>query len=111
MTDRSGVRRSRMTLCRCKIAHLVISILAPVWLLLGLVGLSTIPLAAQSRGVEEDPVEPLQGRPNLRILPRPAGAIQREGVDEKSMRELIERLVACGTRHSLSSWDNPMRGA
>jgi hypothetical protein len=27
------------------------------------------------------------------------------------MRELIERLVACGTRNSLSSWDDPKRGA
>jgi hypothetical protein len=88
----------------------VISILAPVWLLLGLTVLPTVPLAAQS-GVEEDPAEPLRGRPNPRLLPRPAGAIQREAVDEKSMRELIERLVACGTRNSLSSWDDPKRGA
>jgi hypothetical protein len=100
-----------MTLCKCKIAHLVISILAPVWLLVGLVVLSTVPIAAQGRVMEEDPVEPLQGRPNLRMLPRPAGAMQRDAVDEKAMRELIGRLVACGTRNSLSSWADPKRGA
>ena len=99
-----------MTLCKCKIAHLVVSILSPVWLLLGLVAFSPIPVAAQ-RTVPHDPAEPSQGRPNLRILPRPSGAIQREAVDEKAMRGLIERLVACGTRNSLSSWEDPKRGA
>jgi hypothetical protein len=34
----------------------------------------------------------------------------RQEVDEKSMRVLIEELVACGTRHSLSSWDDPKHG-
>jgi hypothetical protein len=100
-----------MTLCKGKIAHLVISILALVWFLLGLVELSPVRLAAQSRVAEGDPVEPLRGRPNLRMVPRPAGGVQRDAVDEKSMRELIGRLVACGTRNSLSSWDNPKRGA
>jgi len=99
-----------MTLCKRKIAHLVISILAPVWLLLGFVALFTVPFAAQSR-LEYDPAEPMQNRPNPKSLPRPAGAIQRGAVDEKSMRELVERLVACGTRNSLSSWDDPKRGA
>jgi hypothetical protein len=99
-----------MTHRKCNIGHLAMTILPPVWLLLGLMALPTAPLAAQGR-VEDDPVEPLQGRPNPRLLPRPAGAIQREAVDEKSMRELIERLVACGTRNSLSSWDDPKRGA
>jgi hypothetical protein len=99
-----------MTLCKCNIGRLAMTILAPVWLLLGLMALPAVSLAAQSR-VEEDPAEPLQGRPNPRLLPRPAGAVQREAVNEKSMRELIERLVACGTRNSLSSWDDPKRGA
>src|SRR5467141_425950 len=99
-----------MTLCKRRIAHLVISILAPVWLLLGFVALPTVPLAAQGL-VQNDPAEPMQNRPNPKILPRPAGAIQRSAVDEKSMRELVERLVACGTRNSLSSWNDPKRGA
>jgi hypothetical protein len=98
-----------MTHCKCKIAHRVLSILTPVWFLLGLVALSTIPLAAQSPG-QSDPAEPLQGKTNLKALPRPSGAIRRDAVDEKSMRELIERLVACGTRNSLSSWEDPKRG-
>jgi hypothetical protein len=32
-------------------------------------------------------------------------------VDEKSMRALIHELVDCGTRLTLSSWDDPKRGA
>src|SRR5882762_1628436 len=99
-----------MTLCKRRIAHLVISILAPVWLLLGFVALFPVPLAAQGP-VQNDPAEPMQNRPNPKILPRPPGAIQRGAVDEKSMREMVERLVACGTRNSLSSWDDPKRGA
>jgi len=99
-----------MTLCKRRIAHLVISILAPVWLLLGFVALPTVPLAAQGP-VQNDPAEPMQNRPNPKILPRPAGTIQRGAVDDKSMREMVERLVACGTRNSLSSWDDAKRGA
>src|SRR6266436_6820521 len=45
-----------------------------------------------------------------KILTRPAGAIARAAVDEKSMRTLIGKLVACGTRLTLSSWDDPKRG-
>src|SRR5258708_24800386 len=58
-----------------------------------------------------DPAEPAQNKPKPKILPRPSGAIARSNVDEKSMRELIERLVACGSRNSLSSWSDPKRGA
>jgi len=97
-----------MTFCKRRIAHLVISILAPVWLLLGLVAVSTVPLAAQGP-VQNDPAEPMQNRPNPKILPRPAGTIQRGAVDDKSMREMVERLVACGTRNSLSSWGEARR--
>jgi hypothetical protein len=99
-----------MTHVHPKNSRFASAIVATVLLLLGIALFSPAPLAAQS-GVEEDPAEPIQGRPNPRLLPRPAGAIQREAVDEKSMRELIERLVACGTRNSLSSWDDPKRGA
>jgi hypothetical protein len=31
-------------------------------------------------------------------------------VDEGALRATIEELVACGTRHSLSSWEDPKRG-
>jgi hypothetical protein len=57
-----------------------------------------------------DPVEPQQGRPQPKILARPAGAVARKDVDEKAMRGLIEQLVACGTRLSLSSWSDAKRG-
>lgn len=75
-------------------------------ILLGIICFSGIPLAAQN-----DPAEPLQGKPNPKISPRPAGAVMRREVDENSMRGLIGRMVACGTRSSLSSWDDPKRGA
>src|ERR1700726_755443 len=57
-----------------------------------------------------DPAEPQQGRPHPKPLPRPTGAIPRQSVDEKSMRALIDQLVSCGTRVSLSSWTDPNRG-
>ncbi len=57
-----------------------------------------------------DPAEPLQGAPQPKLLPRPAGEIPRESVDEKSMQSLIHQLVACGTRLTISSWADPKRG-
>ena len=58
-----------------------------------------------------DPAEPPAGKPAAQLLPRPTGAISRREVDEAGMRSLIEGLVACGTRNSLSSWTDPQRGA
>lgn len=58
-----------------------------------------------------DPQEPLGGKPRPKIPPRPTGAIARASIDEKSMRVLIHDLVGCGTRLTLSSWDDPKRGA
>jgi hypothetical protein len=40
----------------------------------------------------------------------PAAAIARSAVDEKALAATIDALVACGTRHSLSSWDDAGRG-
>jgi hypothetical protein len=57
-----------------------------------------------------DPAEPPHGRTKPQLLPRPKGAIPRQLVDEKSMRELIHQLVGCGTRLSISSWTDPKRG-
>ena len=57
-----------------------------------------------------DPAEPQQGQPHPKLLLRPAAAIARQSVDEKSMRALIDQLVACGTRLSLSSWTDAKRG-
>ncbi len=62
------------------------------------------------QGALRDPAEPAQGKPRPKIIARPAGAIARASVDEKSMRELIGKLVACGTRLTLSSWMDAKRG-
>jgi hypothetical protein len=99
-----------MTCLRSKLYHFAVAMIVPVLLLSGMIAFLPVSVAAQG-AVQRDPGEPSQGKPNVKILPRPAGAVQRAGVDEKSMRELIERLVACGTRNSLSSWEDPKRGA
>ena len=65
----------------------------------------------KAQRISRDPAEPLTGTPHPKILPRPLGAIPRASVDEKSMRALIHELVGCGTRLTLSSWDDPKRGA
>ena len=77
-----------------------------VAMLLALSIFPILPLAAQN-----DPAEPTQGKPNPKILPRPTKPVLRNEVDEAPMRALIERVVACGTRNSISSWDDPNRGA
>jgi Peptidase family M28 len=73
------------------------------------IGLLAVPAFAQ-RAVPRDPAEPLQGKPQLKTLPRPSGGIARQSVDEKSMQTLIHQLVGCGTRLSISSWTDPKRG-
>src|SRR5947209_1154105 len=73
--------------------------------------LSASALAPQRRVLgAPDPAEPPAGKPAPKLLPRPAGAISRREVDTSTMRSLIEQLVACGTRNSLSSWTDPQRG-
>jgi hypothetical protein len=67
------------------------------------------PAFAQQRA-PRDPAEPQQGQPHPKLLPRPAAAVPRQSVDVKSMRALIDQLVSCGTRLSLSSWTDPKRG-
>jgi len=76
--------------------------------LLALVTIVTIPAVGQV--APRDPAEPANGKPQPKILARPAGRAARASVDEKSMRALIGKLVACGTRLTLSSWDDPKRG-
>lgn len=58
----------------------------------------------------QDPPEPPGGKPEARAAKGIGGAIPREAVDEKAIRGTIEALVSCGTRHSLSSWEDPKRG-
>jgi Peptidase family M28 len=76
-------------------------------------GILAIPLLAAPALAQidgRDPEEPLQGKPQPTPLPRPAGAIARQDVDEKAMAALIHELVGCGTRLSISSWTDPKRG-
>jgi hypothetical protein len=76
---------------------------------IAVLALGGIPGVAQQRATR-DPAEPAQGKPVPKIVGRPAGAIARASVDEKSMRALIGKLAACGTRLTLSSWTDPKRG-
>src|SRR5215472_8844622 len=66
--------------------------------------------AFAQQSAPRDPAEPPRAKPQPKILPRPAGAISRQSIDEKSMRALIHNLVSCGTRLTLSSWTDPKRG-
>jgi hypothetical protein len=66
--------------------------------------------AFAQQSAPRDPAEPQQGQPHPKVLLRPAAAIPRQSVDEKSMRALIDQLVSCGTRLSLSSWTDAKRG-
>ncbi|MGE5276056.1 MAG: M28 family metallopeptidase [Acidobacteriota bacterium] len=58
----------------------------------------------------QDPAEPPGGKPRPAPVPPPSGAVTRAEVDEKAMRATVEELASCGTRHSLSSWDDRKRG-
>jgi hypothetical protein len=66
--------------------------------------------ASGQQALSRDPAEPAEGRPRPKLSPRPAERIARASVDLKSMRALIGKLVACGTRLTLSSWTDPKRG-
>ncbi|HXY26285.1 MAG TPA: M28 family metallopeptidase [Candidatus Acidoferrum sp.] len=70
---------------------------------------AALPAVAQ-QAKPRDPAEPSQSKPQPKILPRPLGAVARQSIDEKSMRALIHDLVNCGTRLTVSSWDDPKRG-
>lgn len=74
------------------------------------VKLAAAALLAAAAVAGQDPAEPPGPRPSPRLPPPHSEKIGRTAVDEKALRSTIEELVACGTRHSLSSWDNPARG-
>lgn len=61
--------------------------------------------------VQRDPAEPPAGAPRGKGPARMMKAVARQSVDTKSMLALIDQLVACGTRLTLSSWTDPKRGA
>jgi hypothetical protein len=70
------------------------------------------PQAAGGQDVQNpnDPQEPLSGRPSPSLLAPPAGALTPDDVDEKTLTAVVNELVSCGTRSSLSSWDGGARG-
>jgi len=74
-----------------------------------LAALWTAPSLAQD-SAPRDPAEPLHGKTQPKLLPRPSATISRQSVDEKAMADLIHELVGCGTRLTLSSWTDPKRG-
>src|SRR5580700_2776800 len=95
--------RSRRTEKRAVVASLF---LASALLLLSAAGTPTVAQTIAGR----DPAEPQQKVVKPKILPRPGGAVARAAIDEKSMRALIDQLVACGTRLSIASWSDANRG-
>jgi len=58
----------------------------------------------------QDPPEP----PGAKTAAHPPaafrGGFERDAAGEKAIQQTIEELVSCGTRHSLSSWDDSKRG-
>ena len=74
------------------------------------VKLASAAIVLASFAAAQDPAEPPGGAPSPKMLPPPAGVIARATVDEKALAATVDELVACGTRHSLSSWDDPKRG-
>src|SRR5215475_8729930 len=63
---------------------------------------------AQQR-VVRDPAEPPTRLPKTKAPARMMRGVARQSVDTKSMVELIDELVACGTRLTLSSWTDAKR--
>ena len=95
--------RSRRTVSHAIVVSLLISSA------LLLLSAASAPAFAQTAAVR-DPAEPQQKVEKPKILPRPAGSIARASIDEKSMRALIDQMVACGTRLSIAPWDDANRG-
>ena len=87
----------------------VLSLTMPAALLVATAGAQTSAPAKPQNG-SHDPAEPPQGKPQPKILPRPAGAIARTSIDVKGMNALIHDEVSCGTRLTLSSWTDPKHG-
>jgi hypothetical protein len=76
----------------------------------GRVKLAALVFGAASALLAQDPAERSQAAAPATAPSAPAAAIPRSAVDTDALRKTIEELVACGTRHSLSSWDDPARG-
>src|SRR5882762_8130698 len=57
-----------------------------------------------------DPAEPAAGTARTKGPAKVAKGVARQSVDTKSMLALIDKMVACGTRLTLSSWTDAKRG-
>ena len=73
------------------------------------VKLAAAALGAAACLAAQDPAEP-PAAAGPKAPPAPVPAIARGAVDQKALSGTIQELVGCGTRHSLSSWDDPRRG-
>ena len=68
-------------------------------------------LPSRAYSQQRQPLDPVAPAPaQSPRVPRPQGAIIRSEIDEAGMRALVEKLVSCGTRNTLSSWTDPQRG-
>lgn len=75
-----------------------------------MVSLAGMGVAKAQQAPVRDPAEGPQAKAQTKVPAKPAGAISRQSIGEKSMRALIHDLVSCGTRLTLSSWTDPKRG-
>jgi len=73
--------------------------------------LAGMSVAGAQQAPSRDPAEPQQRAAHARGPARMMKAVARQSVDTKSMLALIDQMVACGTRLTLSSWTDPKRGA
>ena len=86
------------------------AIVVSLFLSSALLLLSAASAPAFAQTAVRDPAEPQQKVEKPKFSPRPTGAIARASIDEKSMRALIDQMVACGTRLSIAPWDDANRG-
>lgn len=75
------------------------------------VSLAGLGMANAQQAPVRDPAEPQQRAARAHGPARMMKAVARQSVDAKSMLALIDQMVACGTRLTLSSWTDPKRGA
>jgi hypothetical protein len=66
--------------------------------------------SAPQRDRTLDPAEPAVPHTVPVVVPEPKNTIAHAEIDEAGMHKLVESLVACKTRHTLSSWTDPARG-
>jgi hypothetical protein len=71
---------------------------------------SFAPFSSPQREHALDPAEPPEPHTPSTLSPGPAGAISHSEVDEPGMGALVEALVSCKTRNTLSSWTDRARG-